>query len=220
MIHTTCLISIIIQFNKLEKVRIETDSDDSSYVDNESVLLKQVQDSIPKGREDNDGLMNVYNQDKEAIVLRRCDLHNRYARLFCNHTNGTELCSNAICDMCLYSRGVFVTKYPVLKPMSHLLCSAHFKVELRKVQDGKFDELLDVELEEMMECDPTMLSDDICPYCTNKVKDDDHQPKVFHLLNFIAYLHIFLIIYVYLLIFIIFFGYLHNFFVTGKIQAI
>ena len=69
-------------------------------------------------------------------------------------------------------------KYPVLKPITHLVCSNHFKEELNKIQDGHSDDLTEIELEAKMEVDPEMLQGDICPYYTTNRTEHCEQPKV------------------------------------------
>ena len=121
--------------------------------------------------------MNVYNGIMKAIVLPRCTVHNRYMRLNCRYTRGGVICNQAIYDMCLYSRQMTVLKYPVLQPISHLVCNNHFKGERIKLQDGH-KHITEIQVEGNMEIDPELLQGNVCPYCTTNRQDNCEQPKV------------------------------------------
>ena len=121
--------------------------------------------------------MNVYNGIMKAIVLPRCTVHNRYTRLNCRYMRGGVICNQAICDMCLYFRQMTVLKYPVLKPISYLVCSNHFKEEMIKIQDGN-NYITKIQVEGKMEIDPELLHGNACPYCTTNRQDNYEQPTV------------------------------------------
>ena len=108
--------------------------------------------------------LQVYNGNNSAIVLRRCLVHNRYARINCHFMRGGLHCDEVICDICLYSRQITFLKYPSLQPISHLVCNDHFQKEKIKVQ--RFKNLSEIQVEDKMDIDSELLDCQLCPYCT------------------------------------------------------
>ena len=86
-----------------------SDGDDSSYV-GDSVNGQSEDENTPPSIPVNNVKMNIYDGIMQAIVLRCCTVHNRYTRLNCRYTRGGVICNQAICDMCLYSRQMTVSK--------------------------------------------------------------------------------------------------------------
>ena len=159
----------------VEEVISDVDNgDDSDYV-GDSVNGND-SESTPPSRYVTASKLQVYNGTSNAIVLRRCTVHNRYARLNCHYMRGGVNCDEVICDMCLYSRQMTVSKYPLLQPISHLVCNHHFKKERIKTQGLK--DLSTIQVEGNMDIDPELLEGNVCPYCTTNRQENREQPKV------------------------------------------
>ena len=147
----------------LEEFNSDTDNgDDSDYV--EDSINRNDSESTPQSRNVTSSKFQVYNGINSAIVLRRCQVHNRYARLNCHFMHDGSSCEEVICDICLYSRKMSFSKYPSLQHISHLVCNNHFKNEKSKLQ--RYKNLSKIQVEDEMDIDSELLDAQLCPYCT------------------------------------------------------
>ena len=157
----------------MEEFNSDTDNgDDSDYV--EDNINRNDSESTPEARNRTSSKLEVYSGINSAIVLRRCQVHNRYARLNCMFMHDDSPCEEVICDMCLYSRKMCFSKYPSLQNISHLVCNNHFANEKSKAQ--RYKNLSKIVVEGEMDVDAELLDAQLCPYCTS-----NDIPKVFNI---------------------------------------
>ena len=110
--------------------------------------------------------IEIDDRTSDAIVIPCCKTHARYAKLRCCYTSIGLPCNEPICDMCLYSREQTVSHYPTLKPVSHLLCMDHYKLEVNKVVSKK-TALTMIKIEGEIDRDSQYFIGDNCPYCSS-----------------------------------------------------
>ena len=69
-----------------------------------------------------------------------------------------------------------VSKYPLLQPISHLVCNHNFKKE--KIKSQGLKNLSAIQVEGNMDIDSELLDCKLCPYCTTNMHENRDQPKV------------------------------------------